>query len=71
MSKERQNYRQMLENIKEKDWSEKNFILFMSMYPEGLKETDITLLCRNNSKWFGCFSNLYASLLNSKKKAPV
>jgi len=35
------------------DYADKNFILFLCMYPEGLKYTEIILLFRKFSEWFG------------------
>ena len=37
----------MIESIDYKAYAEKNMLLFMSLYPNGLTHDDIALLCEN------------------------
>lgn len=48
----------MLDSVSDEDYFEKNFIMFMSLYPEGMRQQDIALLCYNFSNWFGDYGSL-------------
>ena len=48
----------MLDTVNDKAYAEKNFIMFMSQYPEGMRQQDIAFLCYDFSDWFGDYGNL-------------
>ena len=48
----------MLDSISNKAYAEKNFIMFMSQYPEGMRQQDIALLCYIFPGWFGDYGSL-------------
>ena len=61
----------MLESIDSKAYSEKNMLLFLSLYPDGLTHDDIALLCEMFKEWFGDYKPLKERMFKTGKTAPV